>query len=107
MPTINLKLGQLSGELLKDIQRSKKGLNAGLRQAADQSVSILKELTPEDTGNMKNSWEVVVDSLNVEVVNNDPISGIINSGARPHPVSKAGQDAILSWAMRKGYDEKA
>jgi hypothetical protein len=41
------------------------------------------------------------------VVNDAPHAGIVELGARPHKVSKAGREAIKRWAMIKlGLDEK-
>lgn len=41
------------------------------------------------------------------VIGDAPHTGIVELGARPHPVSKEGRDAIAGWCVRKlGMEEK-
>lgn len=48
-----------------------------------------------------NSFRVSKDARGVVLYNGAPHAGIIEEGARPHPVSQEGQEAIKRWAMRK------
>jgi hypothetical protein len=79
-------------------------LEAAKRITSARMVALLKHVSPVYDGHFKNAWEVVEDG----VQNVAPYAGIIERGARPHGVNKAGQEAIMRWAQKKlGLDEKA
>lgn len=90
----------------------------GIRDGARAGVGLLVQKTPKDTGLLKASWKVsrVGSKLEsgslAEIVNTAPHAGIVEAGARPHPVSEEGQEAIYRWVLRhfrmtgRGSDRK-
>lgn len=70
--------------------RAAQKLRLYLRQRTD-------ELKITDLGSYKAGFQVVGES----VVNDAPHAGIVELGARPHPVSKEGVEAIARWVRRK------
>lgn len=77
-----------------------KAVRAGLREGAEHGRTILKTKTPVDLGIMRNAWVVKDQPYGASLDNTAPHAGIIEAGARPHPVSAEGQKAILDWIVR-------
>lgn len=75
-------------------------IRRGLVRAAYRGQALLRKRTPTDQGMLKNSWAVREWGNSLEVQNSAPYAGIIEAGARPHPVSLAGQMAIYWWVVR-------
>lgn len=77
----------------------------GARAAANRGVGHLVNATQEAgkvyLSQFVNSFRVSRDSRGVVLYNGAPHAGIIEEGARPHPVSQEGQEAIKRWAMRR------
>lgn len=72
--------------------------------AAHRTKAALIKVSPVDTGGFKNAWAVRrgTGKTLARVENLHPIAGVIERGARPHPVSLEGQAAIKRWVLRKG-----
>lgn len=74
--------------------------------AAQRARGILVRATPTDQGQLRVSWRATsaIRSMRkrivAKVVNDAPHAGIVERGARPHPVSQAGQAAIYEWVRR-------
>ena len=82
----------------------KRAIQKGLRSAARLSQAVLAQRTPRDRGNAAASWKNSAHSGTGDVVayclNSCPYIGILEMGARPHAVSKEGQEAIYQWVLR-------
>lgn len=69
-------------------------------------------ITPVDQGQLKNSWRVRASrgtgigggNLVATLSNDAPHAGIVEGGARPHPVSNEGIAAIHAWVWRNRKD---
>jgi hypothetical protein len=59
-------------------------------------------------GQLRNGWRVIdMPDGGCKLENSAPHAGVVEMGARPHKVSRAGRQHIAEWAMRKlGLDEK-
>lgn len=103
MPTISVKPGMLGATLRAAGKRTQTATRRGVRAAAHRGVALLTRLTPVDEGIMKNAWKVVAgggETGSVRIENLAPHAGIIEAGARPHPVSEEGRKAIEGWVRR-------
>lgn len=107
--TIKLPLGQLPFRIQKNAKAIKKVIKNGTRKAAEKSMRLLKSKTPVDLANAKNAWQVLTQGDTYIINNDSPYIGVLDRGARPHPVSLEGQELILAWIYRKqpGITEKA
>lgn len=109
MSVIKLKPGQVSATIRRDGKRAPKLIKKAMRMSARRGKAILVDRTPVDRGPLKAAWKVrTLDEggrfTGVENVNSSPYAGIVELGARPHPVSKEGQVAIYEWVRRHfGY----
>lgn len=105
MSIITIKPSQLAGALHKEAVRFTKATLQACHGAARKLQTHLKNQTDElgvtDTGHYKNAWKVQKTGRGASVVNDAPYAGIIEMGARPHKVSKAGIEAIAKWVERK------
>jgi hypothetical protein len=75
----------------------------GLRSGARGGRSILVMRTPKDRGMAKLAWKTRFyrdDGVVAANENSAPYIGILEAGARPHAVSKEGQEAIFNWVLR-------
>lgn len=79
-----------------------------MKLAAHRGRTLLVRKSPVDRGNFKNAWRVRTIAGGAEIQNDAPYAGIIELGARPHPVSREGIEALTGWARRHfpGVDEK-
>lgn len=98
---------EMSRDMLQAIAR-------GTNQGAQRARTYLVRRTPVDQGQLKASWEIErgterrprarwlrsKDVKLAELKNRAPHAGIVELGARPHPVSEEGIQAIARWAMR-------
>ena len=79
------------------------------KRAANRSRVALVRKTPVDRGQMKNAWRVAGDArysprkgrAPIRIVNDAPYAGVVERGARPHKVSRAGRESLEDWARRK------
>ena len=100
----------LGNELVKRHRKTSLLIAKAANLGAHRSRRRLVRRTPVDTGQMKSAWRVAGRSTKslATIINDAPHAGIIEGGARPHRVSKAGKLAIMRWAMRKfGIDSVA
>jgi nucleoid-associated protein YgaU len=107
MPTIKLDDPSKLGSLLKQAGAAMPRVmrNASLG-AARRGQALMPKKGPTDQGQLRNSWRVR-EVPDVALVNDAPHAGIVEAGARPHPVSREGIDALTGWAMRQlGVSEK-
>lgn len=83
----------------------------GVRKSMNKAKRHLVSVTPKDKGGARKGWKVkttgtpteVTNQLHGtigEIANDSPIIGILEMGARPHPVSLEGQEAIFQWVLR-------
>lgn len=79
----------------------KRGAVAAAHRGTAHLVSATQEAGKVYLSQFVNSFRVSQDARGVVLYNGAPHAGIIEEGARPHPVSQAGQEAIKRWAMRK------
>lgn len=105
MATYTIKPDQLQAALAAEGSRHAKavqnGLAAGARRFEALMVAKTKEAKKVDQGQFLAAWETRVRQGSAEVVNDAPHAGIIELGARPHPVSEEGRANIARWFMRK------
>ena len=98
---IDVRPGELGKKLIADHKARLDVIKRAARAAAFRLKAYLVEVVKQsgitDRGTYKGSFRVVDES----VLNDAPHAGIIELGARPHPVSKEGQEAIKQWCMRK------
>lgn len=110
MATIRLKASQVGRELRARDRKVRRAVNRGVREAAHAGRYTLVRATNEADlvyrGQFKNSWQVRrarrrhgFQDWHLE--NDAPHAGIIERGARPHPVSPEGRAAIMEWVARK------
>lgn len=96
---------QLSKVLANHAKKLPIAFQKGSLKAAHRTRAFLVRNSPVDTGTFKNSWVVVGNGNGVNggsrVHNFSPIAGIIELGARPHKVNRAGIEALTLWARRK------
>ena len=99
---IRIDAARLPGELRREAQEVGADLRRGLGLAAHRSKAEISKRTPVDLGQLRASWRVRPGhgELAAELVNDAPHAGIVELGARPHPVSREGQEAIYEWARR-------
>lgn len=86
-----------------DIEARTRAVRDGLLVAAELAVGHLISQTPVDNGQLKDAWSVVkkghTDLGGLQIVNDAPYAGVIEGGARPHPVSDEGWEAIKRWVL--------
>lgn len=95
-------------------QRNRANINAmidGAIAGAFRGRKFIVRKTPRDQGQLRKSWKVKAgrrafilrDSLAAELINDAPHAGVVERGARPHPVSREGFLALVGWAKRHGF----
>lgn len=99
---VHLRPEDLPAVLRGHQKKLPKAVESGLNLAAQRARTLLVRASPVDQGLYKNSWRIRKQGGAGPVLYNDsPIAGIIELGARPHGVDKAGIDALTEWAKRK------
>jgi hypothetical protein len=121
MPTIVIQPKDLARALKREGQRVPNAAKAAAYAAAQRlRARIMEEIDKRkitDMGILKNSIRVVKQNRDaqgrflpggsVAVRADAPHAGIVELGARPHPVSPEGRMAIARWAARKlGLSDK-
>jgi hypothetical protein len=95
-------------ELKKRLRNYPKVIARGARLGAKEGARILKNRTPSNLGTTASRWEVNnrggsskrgVRMPSIE--NRVPHVGILETGARPHPVNAEGIAALSEWARLK------
>jgi hypothetical protein len=97
---VSIKPGQLAATIRAAGRRNQTAIKRGIRAGAARGVGLLTRLTPVDEGVMKSAWKVVSGDAGTRIENLAPHAGIIEAGARPHPVSEEGRKAIEGWVRR-------
>ena len=102
--TVQVDMAAMPGLLERHGKRSMDAVRKGLRSAARRSQALLVHRTPRDRGSAAAGWRNSAHAGTGDVVayclNTCPYIGILESGARPHAVSKEGQEAIYQWVLR-------
>lgn len=84
-------------------QAARRKMRIALQSGAERGRSIMVRRTPVDTGHMRAAWRVFMTALGNEaakLTNDHPAIGVVEAGARPHPVSDLGILAIERWVGR-------
>lgn len=113
MAAIVLKPSQLAGALRAEARFVRGAIRRGAMRSANRGKLLLVQRTKEadkvGLGQYINSFEVtpgLSSTVLAMLTNTAPMAGVIELGARPHPVSDEGREAIARWAVRKlGVDE--
>lgn len=101
-----IDLSQLSRELKRAGKNAMDAIKRGAWSGAQASRTLLVHVTPVNTGQLKNAWKAYR-KPDPEVVNEAPHAGIVERGARPHAVSRAGIASLTRWAeLKLGLSEK-
>lgn len=120
MVGIAIKPNQVAAALRGRHAATLRAIARGALRGAERGRAIVVRETPVDQGQLKNAWKVtpgnrelltatglaarIVKALAglvlAELRNTAPHAGIVELGARPHPVSPEGMQAIADWAMR-------
>lgn len=87
---------------------AKRVCRRALIRAAHRGRAVMVRVTPADQGQLKNSWKVRASKgtgigggrLAATLSNDAPHAGIVEGGARPHPVSNEGIAALHAWVWR-------
>lgn len=97
-------LGKLEQAMRKHGAEVEKALMKGLRSGAARAQADLKaNKDPWDRGMYAGAWTLTdPSSRQIILSNSTPYAGIIERGARPHKIGKAGRAAIREWVIRKG-----
>lgn len=106
MVAFKVKPDEMAGVLRSHARAFPEAVAAGALVAAHRGRTLLVRTSPVDTGMYKNAWRVVdlayaSERHVIELDNDAPHAGIIELGARPHKVSRAGIEAIAGWVRRK------
>lgn len=99
--------GKLPRQITARNASAKKVTRRALGRAAHLGRRLMTKSTPVDQGQLKNSWKVRVwggtigdGTIAAKLTNDAPHAGIVEGGARPHPVSQQGVAAIYAWVWR-------
>jgi hypothetical protein len=106
---IKIDIKELGRELRargRAVQRAiEKGMVVGAARGRTHLVELSDEHGITDRGLYKNAWKRHSRGRGrVDLHNQAPYAGIIEVGARPHPVSNEGLFAIAAWVERKPGD---
>lgn len=105
MATIVIKPDQLAGALRAEARFVRGAMKKARGRAARRGVSHLIARADEKgktyLGQFRGSFHVSDGDKQTVVFNDAPHAGIIELGARPHPVSEEGRAAITRWVLRK------
>lgn len=100
MATKRLELGQLGDVLREQRKRIGGAMAEGAHLAAERGITLLKGESPVDMGVFRAAWQARRFGPQVWSFNDSPVAGVIERGARPHPVSPEGVEAIRRWVQR-------
>ena len=101
MATIVIDNGQLGARLRSDASGIPKVLRNALFSAGQRGKAFILDKTPVDRGILRNAWRVVKLSDGIEIINDQPYAGVMEQGARPFKIGRAGIEALQQWVMRK------
>lgn len=102
---MNIKIdpGELGPLMFRHAAELGPAIRRGMALGAVRGKAHMVKRTPTNTGQMRNSWEFtsLMGSGDPVLWNTAPHVGIVEQGARPHPVSQEGLVAIAAWVRRK------
>lgn len=104
--TISLTEAQLGARLRSDDVGAQKAVFRAMVSAAQRGKSFIIGKSPVDRGVLRNAWKILKLSSQgvVELTNDQPYAGVMERGARPFKISKAGREALEAWVLRKIQD---
>lgn len=102
-----ITLKRLPGVLAKEFEGTRLNIARGLRDGARIGKVVVKRRTPKDRGMAQMGWQNHNGPMNARgqtpaawLENSTPYIGILENGARPHPVSAEGRFALYQWIER-------
>lgn len=105
MPVIKIGEHEIGRELRARERRQPKVMKRAMVRAARHGRTLLARRTPKDLGQAKAGWRISTPIKGktraaVDLYNDVPYVGILEHGARPHPVNLEGRVAIQEWVRR-------
>lgn len=102
---ITISLEDLPADLLRRIAELPDRMLRGITSGQNFGRALLVKKSPTDQGQLRNSWRLESGGGGAaqfvqSIVNDAPYAGVIERGARPHPVSKEGIESIAGWVWR-------
>jgi len=93
----------LSVRLRSDATNAPKAIFRAMVSSAQRGKGFLVAATPVDRGILRNAWKIVKSSATneVQLVNDQPYAGVMERGARPFKMGRAGIEAIKGWVGRQ------
>lgn len=93
----------LRGEAKGVLQSIRRGAKLAAHRGRAHLIAETDRKGVTDRGQYKNSFRVLpgTGTTMATLINDAPYAGIIELGARPHPVSQEGLQAIAEWVKRK------
>lgn len=105
MSTITIRPKDLGRTLRGEAKFVRSSMTKAARAAAMRGVGEMVDRVQKADkvylGQFSQSWRVTQDPRGIVLYNSAPHAGIVEQGARPHPVSQEGREAIVRWAMRR------
>jgi len=103
MPTFKVPPAELGRVLRRHAEMGPRVARMGLRVGVERGRALVVRRTPVGIppGAMRQAWAVFPwGALGWKLDNSSPHSAIVEAGARPHPVSREGVEAIREWVAR-------
>jgi len=104
MATFKIPAGQLGALLASQARNLPKAVRSGLAAAAEEARDELVHRVPVYRGQLRKAWQTQADPSGrtaATVTNTAPYAGIVERGARPSFVSKAGREALREWVRQR------
>lgn len=102
MATITIGAGALGARIRADHKGAPKAVERAILSGLHRGRAYIVGKTPVDRGILRNAWRVIkLSTGGGELVNDQPYAGILERGARPFKISKAGHEALAGWVFRK------
>lgn len=98
--TIRISPDDIAKELLAKAARIPGVTQKAMRLSAAYGRVLLAHRTPRDTGKAAAAWKPIPTKKGVDLYNGAPYVGVLEMGARPHPVSAKGRENIRRWVYR-------
>ena len=104
MSVKRVSANRVGPEMRAALKKVRTGIAMGTQRAALRGRAHMVRATPVDQGELRASWFVDATpgsrGVMTELNNKAPHAGIVEHGARPHPVSREGWESIYEWARR-------
>ncbi len=101
MANITISAGALGARIRADHKGAPQAVKKAMFSAAQRGKAFIVGRTPVDRGILRNAWKVIRHTDGAELVNDQPYAGVMERGARPFKMSRAGREAIREWVKRK------